>query len=190
MNYHETSIISTKAKIGKNTKIWHWSHVRENVSIGENCVIGQNCYIGPGVIIGNGVKIQNNVSIYEPIEIEDDVFCGPSMVFTNVVNPRSSIERKSEFKKTILRKGASVGANATIICGIELGKYSFIGAGSVVTKNVSNYSCVVGNPAKHIYWISKIGNRIFFDKTNICIDEKSKYILNVDKNSVICESDD
>lgn len=177
MKFHKTSIVNDNAIIGNNTKVWHWTHIRENAIIGKNCIIGQNCYIGPGVKIGNGVKIQNNVSIYEPIEIEDDVFCGPSMVFTNVINPRSSIEKKNEFKKTIIKKGCTIGANATIVCGIKLGVYSFIGAGSVVTKSIKDHSCVVGNPAKHLYWISKHGNKINFGDDNIYIEEKCKYFL-------------
>ncbi len=167
--------------------IWHWTHVREDAIIGENCIIGQNCYIGPGVKIGNGVKIQNNVSIYEPIEIEDEVFCGPSMVFTNVINPRSGVNRKDEFKKTTLRRGCSIGANATIICGIELGQYSMIGAGSVVTKNVKSFSCCVGNPAKHLYWISRDGNHLDFGNQEFLIDNDYKYSISKDRKDLKCE---
>ena len=187
MFIHKTSIVSPKTRIGKNTNIWHWSHIRENAEIGENCIIGQNCYIGPGVKIGNRVKIQNNVSIYEPAEIEDNVFCGPSVVFTNVINPRSFIERKNEFKKTTLKEGSSVGANATIVCGIELGKYSFVGAGSVVTKNIKSYSCVVGNPAKHIYWITKSGKKINFKKNGSYYDNNCEYILDEIRMEVKCQ---
>ena len=186
MHIHKTSIVNKKAKIGKNTKIWQWSHIREGSQIGEDCIIGQNCYIGPGVKIGNRVKIQNNVSIYEPIEIEDDVFCGPSMVFTNVVNPRSFVERKNEFKKTILRKGSSIGANATIICGIEIGEYSLVGAGSVITKNVDSFSCVVGNPSKHLYWVTIEGKKIIFDKKNKFLFNGYNYFFDSSKSKVKC----
>jgi UDP-2-acetamido-3-amino-2,3-dideoxy-glucuronate N-acetyltransferase len=187
MKTHETSVIDKTAKIGDGTAIWHWTHVRENVSIGKNCVIGQNCYIGPGIKIGNNVKIQNNVSIYEPAIIEDDVFCGPSMVFTNVINPRSEVNRKSEFKKTFLKKGCSVGANATIICGSTLGEYCMVGAGSVVTKDVKAYSCVVGNPAKRIYWISRFGEKLDFGSNNILENKGYKYSFFDEQEKVYSE---
>ena len=152
---HSTSIIDNNVQVGEGTKIWHFSHVLSNSTIGRNCSFGQNCVIGPNVKIGNGVKVQNNISIYDGVEIEDDVFLGPSMVFTNVLNPRSFVVRKEEYKKTILKKGCSVGANATVICGISIGEYALIGAGSVVTKNVKSFEMVYGVPAKHQGWVSK-----------------------------------
>lgn len=167
---HETSIVDENTQIGDGTKIWHFSHVLKNTSIGLNCVLGQNVMVGPNVNIGDRVKIQNNVSIYEGIRIEDDVFCGPSCVFTNVVNPRSFVERKDEFKETVIGVGASIGANSTIICGVKIGKYSLIGAGAVVTKDVPPFSIIVGNPGKQIGWITKSGkildNNFFCKETN------------------------
>ena len=157
---HSTAIISSDSSIGRNTKIWHFSHIFGCSKVGEDCTLGQNVMVGPNVSIGNRCKIQNNVSLYKGIIVEDDVFCGPSCVFTNVRTPRSFIDRKEEFSDTILQKGATVGANATIVCGIKLGKYSMIGAGSVVTKDVKNFSLVVGNPAKHIGWVSRTGDRL------------------------------
>ena len=157
---HETSIIDKGAKIGENTKIWHFCHVSKDAIIGNNCILGQNIFIGHSVKIGNNVKIQNNVSIYNGVTIEDDVFLGPSMVFTNVNNPRSKFPKKNEFKATLVKRGASIGANATIICGYEIGNYAFIGAGSVVKKNVKNYSIEVGNPSNQIGWMDEFGNRI------------------------------
>ena len=157
---HSTAIISADSSIGKNTKIWHFCHIFGKSKIGENCILGQNVMVGPNVSIGNRCKIQNNVSIYKGIVIDDDVFCGPSCVFTNVRTPRSFIDRKEEFSDTLVKKGATLGANSTIICGVTLGKYSMIGAGSVVTKDVKNYSLVIGNPAKHIGWVSRTGDRL------------------------------
>jgi UDP-2-acetamido-3-amino-2,3-dideoxy-glucuronate N-acetyltransferase len=157
---HNSAIISEDSRIGKNTKIWHYSHVFGSSSLGENCTLGQNVMIGPNVIVGNGCKIQNNVSLYKGIILEDNVFCGPSCVFTNVKTPRAFIDRSNDFRSTIVRKGVSIGANATIICGVELGKYCMIGAGALVTKNVKPYSLVVGSPAKHIGWVSKAGERL------------------------------
>lgn len=154
---HASAIIDSEVEIGINTKIWHFSHVLSNSVIGQDCVIGQNVMIGPDVYIGNNCKIQNNVSVYKGLHIEDNVFCGPSCVFTNVINPRANIERKDEFKKTFVREGCSIGANATIICGVELGKYSIIGAGAVVTKDVKPHSVVIGNPAKHYAYASEAG---------------------------------
>ena len=157
---HQTSIVDTGAFIGKRTKIWHWSHISSKAKIGENCTIGQNVFIADNVTIGNNVKIQNNVSIYEGVTIEDDVFCGPSMVFTNVINPRSVVERKKEFKKTLVKRGATIGANSTIICGVQLGEFSFVGAGALITKNVKNFSLMVGVPAVQKGWMSKYGKKL------------------------------
>ena len=157
---HESSYIDRNVKVGEGTKIWHFSHILDNCIIGKNCTIGQNVMIGPNVVIGNNVKIQNNVSIYDGVEVHDDVFLGPSCVFTNVINPRSGINRKDEFKKTILEKGATVGANATIICGNQLGKFSFVGAGSTVTSSIRDYELVYGNPAKHQGWMSENGVKL------------------------------
>ncbi len=162
MNYfvHETAIIDDGAKIGANTKIWHWVHVSNGADIGSNCSLGQNCYVASSVIIGSNVKIQNNVSVYDNVKIEDDVFCGPSMVFTNVINPRSFIERKDEYKNTLLKKGCSIGANVTIVCGVTVGKYAFVGAGGVVTKNIPDFALMVGNPVRQIGWVNTAGNRL------------------------------
>lgn len=157
---HESSYIDEPCEIGKGTKIWHFSHIMKNSKIGERCTIGQNVVISPDVIIGNNVKIQNNVSVYTGVVCEDGVFLGPSCVFTNVINPRSFIERKDEYKRTLVKKGATVGANATIICGFYIGKYAFVGAGAVVTKSVPDYALVVGNPAKIIGYVCKCGNRL------------------------------
>ncbi len=157
---HESSYIDEPCKIGQGTRIWHFSHVMKNSKIGDNCNIGQNVVISPSVIIGNNVKIQNNVSVYTGVICEDNVFLGPSCVFTNVVNPRSFIERKEEYKQTIVKKGATIGANATIVCGYSIGKFSFVGAGAVVTKDVPDYALVVGNPAKIIGYMCECGNRL------------------------------
>ncbi len=151
---HPSAIIDEGSKIGKGTKIWHFTHIMKDSVIGENCNLGQNVVVSPGVVLGNQVKVQNNVSIYTGVICEDDVFLGPSMVFTNVINPRSAVARKDQYKKTLVEKGASIGANATIICGVNIGRYAFIGAGAVVTKNVSDYELVVGNPARHSGWMS------------------------------------
>lgn len=167
---HESSYIDDNIHIGDNTKIWHYSHVLSGSQIGENCSFGQNCVVGPKVTIGNGVKVQNNVSIYEGVEIEDDVFLGPSMVFTNVINPRAFIVRKSEFKKTLLKKGCSIGANATIICGVTIGEYALIGSGAVVNKDVKPYALVVGVPARQIGWVSRAGNTLKFDDDGLAFD--------------------
>lgn len=176
---HKSSFIDDNVIIGNNTKIWHFSHILSFSKIGSNCSFGQNCVVGPKVTIGNGVKVQNNISIYEGVEIEDDVFLGPSMVFTNVINPRSFIVRKEEFKKTLLKKGCSIGANATVICGVTVGEYALIGSGAVVNKNVKPYALMVGVPAKQIGWVSKAGNTLKFNSNKIAIDDfdRTKYKL-------------
>lgn len=176
---HETAIIDEGCIIEKGTKIWHFSHVMSNCKIGENCNIGQNVVISPDVILGKNVKVQNNVSIYTGVICEDDVFLGPSMVFTNVTNPRSAINRRGQYTVTVVRKGASIGANATIVCGHDIGEYAFIGAGAVVTKTVPAYALVVGNPAKQLGWISEYGHRLNFDQNGIavCPESGDKYQL-------------
>ncbi len=176
---HETAVIDEGCEIGEGTKIWHFSHIMPNSKIGENCNIGQNVVVSPNVVLGRNVKVQNNVSIYSGVICEDDVFLGPSMVFTNVINPRSAIIRKDEYQKTLVKKGASIGANATIICGNEIGEYALIGAGAVVTKPVLPYALVVGNPSKQIGWISEFGHRLNFDKNGfaICAESGEKYQL-------------
>lgn len=166
---HPTAVIDIGCKIGSNTKIWHFCHIMGGCIIGDNCNIGQNVVVSPTAIIGNNVKIQNNVSIYDGVICEDDVFVGPSAVFTNVINPRSSVSRKHEYRKTIVKKGATIGANATIICGVTLGEYCFIGAGAVVTKNIVPYALVVGNPSKQIGWISEYGIRLKFNEKGVAI---------------------
>ena len=157
---HDTAIIDEGATIGADTRIWHWVHVCSGAKIGERCSLGQNVYVGNKVVIGNDVKIQNNVSVYDNVTLEDGVFCGPSMVFTNVLNPRSFVSRKDEYMDTLVKKGATLGANSTIICGITIGQYAFIGAGAVVTKDVPDYALYVGNPASHIGWMSRYGERL------------------------------
>ena len=176
---HESSYVDDGCKIGKGTKIWHFTHIMPDCVLGENCNIGQNCVISPGVILGKNVKVQNNVSIYTGVTCEDDVFLGPSMVFTNVINPRSAVNRKSEYAKTIVRKGASIGANATIVCGNNIGKYAFIGAGAVVTKEVPDYALVMGNPAKQTGWMSAFGHKLIFDKNGFatCPESNEQYKL-------------
>jgi UDP-2-acetamido-3-amino-2,3-dideoxy-glucuronate N-acetyltransferase len=176
---HETAVIDEGCEIGAGTKIWHFSHIMSQASIGQNCNIGQNVVISPEVILGNNVKIQNNVSIYTGVSCDDDVFLGPSCVFTNVTNPRSAINRRGQYSKTHVGKGASIGANATIVCGHDIGKYAFIGAGAVVTKTVSDFALVVGNPAKQIGWMSEFGHRLVFDAEGIAVCEESgeKYLL-------------
>ena len=171
--YHETAIIDKNVTIGAKTKIWHFSHIMSDSIIGDGCNIGQNVVISPQVILGNNVKVQNNVSIYTGVICEDDVFLGPSMVFTNIINPRSAIIRKTEFLKTLVKKGASIGANATIVCGNDIGQYAFIGAGAVVTKEILDYALVVGNPAKQIGWVSEYGHRLAFNEKGIAICKES-----------------
>jgi len=176
---HESSFIDNDCRIGQDTKIWHFSHIMAHASIGEGCNIGQNVVISPNVYLGNNVKVQNNVSIYTGVVCEDDVFLGPSMVFTNIINPRSAIIRRDKYVKTLVKKGASIGANATVICGNTLGAYCFIGAGAVVTKDVPDFALIVGNPGKQIGWVSTYGNRLKFDENGqaICVESKEKYEL-------------
>jgi len=173
---HETTIVDENVKIGDKTKIWHFSHILSGTRIGRNCSFGQNCVVGADVNIGNGVKVQNNVSIYKGVEIEDDVFLGPSMVFTNVINPRAFITRKNEFQKTLLKKGSSIGANATIICGVTIGEYALIGSGAVITKDVKPYALMVGVPARQIGWVGKSGDRLEF-VDNVASDAFGEYAL-------------
>ena len=176
---HSSAFVDEGCTIGNGTKIWHFSHIMPNCKLGENCNIGQNVVISPGVILGNNVKVQNNVSIYTGVICEDDVFLGPSMVFTNITNPRSAIIRKDQYKKTVVHKGASIGANATIICGNNIGQYALIGAGAVVTKDVPPYALLVGNPAKQIGWISEYGQKLDFSKVDValCSESGEKYQL-------------
>jgi UDP-2-acetamido-3-amino-2,3-dideoxy-glucuronate N-acetyltransferase len=181
---HESAIIDDNCKIGEGTKIWHFSHIMPDCEIGENCNIGQNVVVSPGVILGKNVKIQNNVSIYSGVICEDDVFLGPSMVFTNVINPRSGVNRRGEYSKTTVKKGASIGANATIVCGHDIGEYAFIGAGAVVTKTVLPFALVVGNPAKQIGWMSEFGHRLDFDANGIAICEESQEKYKIENNTV------
>ncbi len=157
---HPTAIVDLGASIGDGTRIWHWVHVSEKAQIGNDCSLGQNVYVGNDVCIGNNVKIQNNVSVYDAVTLEDDVFCGPSMVFTNVYNPRSAVARKAEYRQTLVKRGATIGANATIVCGVTVGEYAFIGAGAVVNKDVKPYALMAGVPAKHIGWMSQHGERL------------------------------
>jgi UDP-2-acetamido-3-amino-2,3-dideoxy-glucuronate N-acetyltransferase len=186
---HETAVVDAGCDIGNGTKIWHFSHIMPNSTIGKECNIGQNVVVSPNVVLGNNVKVQNNVSIYTGVICENDVFLGPSMVFTNVMNPRSAINRKNQYLKTIVKKGASIGANATIVCGNNIGEYAFIGAGAVVTKEVSSYALVVGNPSRQIGWVSEYGHRLKFDENNLatCPESNVQYQLNgksVEKKSV------
>lgn len=176
---HESSYVDEPCEIGKGTRIWHFSHIMKNSKIGENCNIGQNVVISPNVILGNNVKIQNNVSVYTGVICEDDVFLGPSCVFTNVINPRAFIERKDEYKKTVVKKGASIGANATIVCGHNIGEYAFVGAGAVVTKDVPDYALVIGNPARVVGYVCQCGNKLLEQENNLfkCGACNKEYIL-------------
>jgi UDP-2-acetamido-3-amino-2,3-dideoxy-glucuronate N-acetyltransferase len=176
---HETAVIDEGCKIGKGTKIWHFSHIMAGSEIGENCNVGQNVVVSPGVRLGNNVKVQNNVSIYTGVICDDDVFLGPSMVFTNVINPRSAIIRKDQYLETIVERGASIGANSTIVCGNTIGRYAFIGAGAVVTKHVKPYALVVGNPARQTGWISEFGHKLIFDSNGFafCPESRERYLL-------------
>jgi len=176
---HETAVIDDGCEIGKGTKIWHFSHIMSDCELGENCNIGQNVVVSPQVVLGKNVKVQNNVSIYTGVICENDVFLGPSMVFTNVVNPRSNVNRRGQYTKTIVKRGVSIGANATIVCGHDIGQFAFIGAGAVVTKEVPAYALVVGNPARQMGWMSEYGHRLNFnqDGVAICPESKEKYKL-------------
>lgn len=176
---HETAVIDDGCRIGAGTRIWHFSHIMPDCVIGERCNIGQNVVISPGVVLGNNVKIQNNVSVYTGVVCEDDVFLGPSCVFTNVLNPRSAIPRKDQYRKTLVRRGATIGANATIVCGHTIGEYALIGAGAVVTKDVPPYALVVGNPSKQIGWVSEYGHRLRFDEKGEarCPESGERYLL-------------
>ena len=176
---HPTAVVDEGTKIGSGTKIWHFSHIMPKSEIGESCNIGQNVVISPEVILGNNVKVQNNVSIYTGVICEDDVFLGPSMVFTNVVNPRSAVIRRDQYLKTLVKKGASIGANATIVCGNDIGRFAFIGAGAVVTKEVPDYALVIGNPAKQVGWMSEFGHKLEFDQDGLatCPESEKKYQL-------------
>lgn len=176
---HPTAVIDEGSEIGEDVKIWHFSHIMTNCKIGNRCNLGQNVVVSPDVILGTNVKVQNNVSIYTGVICEDDVFLGPSMVFTNVINPRSAVNRKAEYAKTTVKKGASIGANATIVCGNDIGRYAFIGAGAVVTKHVRDYALVVGNPARQVGWVSEYGHKLDFSINDIaeCPETKDKYKL-------------
>lgn len=181
MNYfaHETAVIDEGCEIGDGTKIWHFSHLMPGCKLGKNCNLGQNVVVSPGVILGDNVKVQNNVSIYTGVICEDDVFLGPSMVFTNIINPRSAVVRRDQYTRTLVKNGASIGANATIICGHDIGRYAFIGAGAVVSKTVPDYALVVGNPARQIGWMSEYGHRLEFDENGEaeCEESGEKYML-------------
>ncbi|MFO7656832.1 MAG: DapH/DapD/GlmU-related protein [Bacteroidales bacterium] len=180
---HETAVIDEGCLIGKGVRIWHFSHIMTSCTIGENCNIGQNVVVSPHVVLGNNVKVQNNVSIYTGVICEDDVFLGPSMVFTNITNPRSGIVRRDKYEKTLVGKGATIGANATVVCGHNIGKFAFIGAGAVVTKDVPDYALVVGNPARQTGWMSEYGHKLVFDSNGIalCPESKEKYAIENNK---------
>jgi UDP-2-acetamido-3-amino-2,3-dideoxy-glucuronate N-acetyltransferase len=181
---HETAIIDQGCQIGEHTKIWHFSHIMSDCELGSYCNVGQNVVISPKVVLGNNVKVQNNVSIYTGVICEDDVFLGPSMVFTNVINPRSAVNRKTEYMKTVVKKGASIGANATIVCGNNIGEYSFIGAGSVVTKEILPFALVVGNPSKQIGWVGEYGHKLKFNRDKIAMCSESGQIYKLENNKV------
>ena len=181
---HETAIIENSAIIGEGTKVWHFSHIMSNCTIGQKCNIGQNVVVSPNVVLGNNVKVQNNVFIYTGVICEDDVFLGPSMVFTNIINPRSAVNRRGSYAKTTVKKGASIGANATIVCGNDIGEYAFIGAGAVVTKTVKSFALVVGNPSKQIGWIGEYGHKLEFNSDSLATCPESKQIYKLENNSV------
>lgn len=184
---HPTAVIDEGCEIGEGTKIWHFSHIMPHCKIGKDCNLGQNVVVSPGVVLGNNVKVQNNVSIYTGVQCEDDVFLGPSMVFTNVINPRSAVNRKNQYAKTIVKRGATIGANATIVCGIELGRFAFVGAGSVVTKSVPDYALVMGNPARQTGWMSEYGHKLSFNKDGVavCPESNDTYRL---QNGIVTKS--
>ena len=184
---HPTAVVDDGAIIGEGTKIWHFSHIMGGAQIGKHCVLGQNVFVGRNVIIGNSVKIQNNVSVYEGVILEDDVFVGPSAVFTNVINPRAFIERKDQFRQTIVKKGATIGANATIVCGTTIGEYAFVGAGAVVTRDVKPFELVVGVPARHSGWVSHAGHRLRFNTEDVakCPETGRLYKLLRKENKII-----
>jgi len=184
---HETAVIDEGVEIGSGTKIWHFSHIMTGSIIGNNCNLGQNVVVSPDVVLGQNVKVQNNVSIYTGVICEDDVFLGPSMVFTNVINPRSAVIRKEEYMKTVVGQGATIGANATVVCGNDIGRFAFIGAGAVVTKEVKSYALVVGNPSRQVGWMSEYGHRLRFDDQGMatCPESKEKYRLEDDQVSKI-----
>ncbi len=183
---HPTSLVDEPCQIGAGTKIWHFCHVMKDCRIGNNCSFGQNCFVGSGVVIGNNAKVQNNVSIYAGVQLEDDVFCGPSMVFTNVTNPRSQVVRRDEYKLTRVRRGATIGANATIVCGHEIGEFAFIGAGAVVTNDVPDYALIMGVPARRVGWMSRYGHRLRLDDqgVGVCPESNERYQLSSDSNSL------
>jgi len=179
MNYtvHETAIVDPGAQIGVGTRVWHWVHVCAGARIGERCVLGQNVFVGNKVVIGNNVRIQNNVSVYDDVTLEDDVFCGPSMVFTNVLNPRSHVSRKDEYRPTLVRRGASIGANATVVCGHTIGEFAFVGAGAVVTRDIAPHALVVGTPARRVGWMCKCGERLPAGPHAQCAACGSRYVI-------------
>jgi len=181
---HESAYVDHGCEIGKGVKIWHFTHIMSDCKIGENCNIGQNVVISPNVVLGKNVKIQNNVSIYTGVECEDDVFLGPSMVFTNVINPRSAVNRRGQYSKTVVKKGASIGANATIVCGHDIGQFAFIGAGAVVTKTIPDYALVVGNPARQLGWVSEYGHRLNFNEQGIAVCPETEQQYKLEDNQV------
>ncbi len=181
---HPTAIVDEGCKIGKDTKIWHFSHIMQGCTIGKSCNIGQNVVISPDVVLGDNCKVQNNVSVYTGVRCEDDVFLGPSCVFTNVINPRSAISRKSEYKATLLKQGASVGANATIVCGHTLGKYCLIGAGAVIREDIGDYECWIGNPAVRLGFVGEYGHRLLFDKEGIATERESNFVYKLENGKV------
>jgi len=181
---HETAVIDKGCVIGQGTRIWHFSHIMSGCTIGENCNLGQNVVVSPKVVLGNNIKVQNNVSIYTGVICEDDVFLGPSMVFTNVINPRSAVNRRGHYAQTIVKRGATIGANATIVCGHNIGEYAFVGAGAVVTREVLPYALVIGNPARQIGWMSEYGHRLHFDEDNIAICPESHEKYKLENNQV------
>ena len=187
-NIHPSAIIDEGAQIGEGTRIWHFCHLMPRSIVGRNCILGQNVFVDNDAVIGNGVKVQNNVSVYNGVIIEEDAFIGPSVVFTNVINPRSFIERKKEFKRTMIRKGASIGANATILCGIEIGEYALIGAGAVITKDVLPFALMTGNPARQEGWVSKAGNHLQFNEKNEAVCPQTREIYKIDNNRIFTQN--